>query len=109
MNLFEQREYMRKWRLAHPNKAREYQRKYVKTKKFKITAKKYHSTAEWRNQNRVRTIVYRAIKKGNLVRQNCEVRNCNKLGEAHHDDYKKYLDVRWLCRLHHSRHHNLKT
>lgn len=45
-----------------------------------------------------------AIKSGKLVRQPCE-----KCGEpktdAHHDDYSKPLEVRWLCRAHHAEHH----
>jgi ribosomal protein S27AE len=33
---------------------------------------------------------------------------CSKCGakaQAHHDDYKKPLDVRWLCPKHHGEHH----
>lgn len=45
-----------------------------------------------------------AIKKGELVRQPCEVCGAAKT-DAHHDDYSKPLDVRWLCRLHHFQHH----
>ena len=42
-----------------------------------------------------------AIKNGTLVRQSCEV--CGKKkGQAHHDDYTKPLDVRWLCPKHHA-------
>jgi hypothetical protein len=37
--------------------------------------------------------------------QPCEVEGCDKLGERHHDDYAKPLDVRWLCRAHHVAHH----
>ena len=41
-----------------------------------------------------------AIRDGRLTKQPCEV--CGKLKvEAHHDDYSKPLDVRWLCRKHH--------
>lgn len=44
--------------------------------------------------------VQRALKRGTLVRQNCEV--CGRAPvEAHHDDYSKPLAVRWLCRRHH--------
>lgn len=47
-----------------------------------------------------------AICGGYLVKKPCEV--CGKINgvDAHHDDYNKPLDVRWLCRLHHMQHHN---
>lgn len=48
----------------------------------------------------VRRMVYLAIKAGLLTRQPCT--ECgNPQSEAHHDDYTKPLDVRWLCRAHH--------
>lgn len=40
--------------------------------------------------------VFRAIRRGDLVRQNCE--KCGKSNtHAHHEDYSRPLDVRWLC------------
>ena len=46
----------------------------------------------------------REINSGRLVRQPCEV--CGSVPtHAHHDDYEKPLDVRWLCRSHHVEHH----
>jgi endogenous inhibitor of DNA gyrase (YacG/DUF329 family) len=33
----------------------------------------------------------------------CEV--CGKKGERHHDNYDRPLEVRWLCRTHHSEVH----
>ena len=53
---------------------------------------------------RVRALTYNAIKRGVLVRQPCEACGAVK-SEAHHDDYTKPLDVRWLCRAHHVAHH----
>jgi hypothetical protein len=48
--------------------------------------------------------VERAVRRGTLIRKVCEV--CGKRNsEAHHDDYSKPLDVRWLCRKHHAEHH----
>lgn len=47
-----------------------------------------------------RAAVARAIRLGVLVRQPCEECGCD-LAEAHHEDYSKPLDVRWLCRRHH--------
>jgi hypothetical protein len=34
----------------------------------------------------------------------CEVCG-NQKAEAHHDDYSKLLEVRWLCDEHHKQHH----
>jgi len=57
-------------------------------------------------------IVNDAIGRGLLVRQPCEV--CGATGKgasgrslvhAHHDDYTKPLEVRWLCQRHHSEYH----
>lgn len=53
----------------------------------------------------VRSITSNAIKRGELIRQPCEVCFTVESVEAHHDDYTKPLDVRWLCRLHHAEHH----
>lgn len=45
-----------------------------------------------------------AIRDGRLVRHPCE--KCGDASaEAHHDDYSKPLEVRWLCRKHHLEHH----
>jgi len=45
-----------------------------------------------------------AIRRGELKKGACEVCNGIKV-DAHHDDYSKPLDVRWLCRVHHSAFH----
>ncbi len=41
-----------------------------------------------------------AVTSGRIARQPCEVCGAEKV-EAHHDDYSKPLDVRWLCKKHH--------
>ena len=45
------------------------------------------------------------IRAGRLSRQPCEECGAEN-AEAHHDDYSKPRDVRWLCPTHHRRHHN---
>lgn len=42
-----------------------------------------------------------AIRAGRLVRQPCEVCGQTSVIHAHHDDYTRPLDVRWLCLPHH--------
>lgn len=53
---------------------------------------------------KARSAAGRAIEAGKLLRQPCEVCQAPQ-AEAHHDDYSKPLDVRWLCRAHHREHH----
>ena len=48
---------------------------------------------------RVHDLVAIAVKSGTLIPRGCEV--CGKEAVAHHDDYNKPLDVRWLCKPHH--------
>ncbi|MBL0935530.1 MAG: hypothetical protein IBJ07_12370 [Rhizobiaceae bacterium] len=60
----------------------------------------------WRNENpsryRAHVAVGKALARGELVKQPCEV--CGTTHgriDAHHDNYDEPLAVRWLCRLHH--------
>jgi len=55
-------------------------------------------------QMRAHLAVAQARKRGELQRGTCEVCGAEKT-DAHHDDYDKPLDVRWLCRLHHRQVH----
>jgi hypothetical protein len=51
-------------------------------------------------RRRVKDAVKDAIRKGVLVKQSCEM--CGAVDvHAHHDDYRKPLNVRWLCPSHH--------
>lgn len=45
------------------------------------------------------TAVGNAIRDGKLLRQPCEV--CGAKAHAHHDDYRRPLEVRWFCPKHH--------
>ncbi len=67
--------------------------------------------ARWRLQNfqkyQAHVEVQRALARGDLVKNGCEICGTTEGRiDAHHDDYSKPLDVRWLCRLHHVRLHN---
>lgn len=56
-------------------------------------------------KDNVRKMTWKKIREGELVRQPCEVCGIDKTIEAHHDDYYRPLEVRWLCRKHHIEHH----
>lgn len=70
---------------------------------------------EWRKKNipsddqrfkdNIRIKTYHAIRSGKLIRKPCEV--CGEIKvQAHHDDYNKTYDVRWLCWKHHREFHD---
>jgi hypothetical protein len=57
------------------------------------------------NKYRAHNLVSRALSSKKLFRQPCEI--CGKENtEAHHDDYAKPLNVRWLCAEHHRKWHS---
>ena len=47
----------------------------------------------------------RAIKSGRLQKMPCEMCGTRNWIHAHHDDYRKPLDVMWLCPTHHKARH----
>lgn len=55
-------------------------------------------------KRRAHKAVARALHCGKLRRSPCEQCGAGK-ADAHHDDYSRPLDVRWLCRTHHRLHH----
>lgn len=58
-------------------------------------------------RHRARNTVLSALKNGLLIKGKCAVCGDAK-AEAHHEDYKKPLDVIWLCRKHHLEAHGGK-
>ena len=80
------------WLKAHPEKPIEY---------AKASRNRFPEKARARDGVKV------ALRRGLLVKQPCEVGiDCKGRIEAHHDDYSKPLDVRWLCTKHHAEHHS---
>ena len=71
--------------------------------------KRYKEWSELDNDRihkiRVRSLTRSYIKTGKLVKKPCEICGYDKYVEAHHDDYNKPMDIRWLCRNHHREHH----
>ncbi len=63
----------------------------------------------WRKENpeayKAQTAVGNALRDGKIERQPCEECGETRRVHAHHDDYSRPLVVRWLCPLHHHRHH----
>ena len=68
----------------------------------------YAISKAWRQEDKRRMqchrAVYKAVKSGKLVRQNCE-RCGNEKSLAHHEDYDQPLMVNWLCQSCHKQRH----
>lgn len=79
----------REYRKRHPDNERRYRREYREKHPGRIRAK---------------NIARNAIRRGDLVPGPCEC-GCSRPVEAHHDDYRRPLAVRWLCRKAHRRIH----
>jgi hypothetical protein len=58
-----------------------------------------------RHDKRASYLVERAVSKGILIPQSCEICHGTDNVQAHHDDYSKPLEVRWLCKKHHHEWH----
>lgn len=57
-----------------------------------------------KERNRAYSAVSAALKKGILMKGQCVCKTKDDI-EAHHTDYSRPLDVRWLCRYHHKLEH----
>ena len=81
------------------NCSRAYSREHYRRNK-----ESYLKRGETYAKNSVKTkakkAVHYALKIGKLIKQPCEKCGAEK-ADAHHDDYAKPLEVRWLCRSHH--------
>jgi hypothetical protein len=60
----------------------------------------YYSTRGQRAKLIARRYINTQIQRGKLKRQPCEVCGCLET-QAHHNDYDKPMDIRWLCKEHH--------
>lgn len=108
-NRKEKVEYYRQYdkdRYQNDPRVRERHKKYQKTEKGIKSLRQ--SKKKWSENNVIKRhahiIVRGAIRNGKLSKKPCEV--CGKeKAHAHHDDYSRPLDVRWLCSKHHREWH----
>jgi len=96
------------YRAKNKEKIKAYRADYGKTEVGKAAASRAASKYQAKNPIKVKAkdVVAYAIKMGRLARLPCETCGEAKV-EAHHDDYSKPLDVRFLCIVHHNEWHKL--
>lgn len=89
---------------ANHDSTREYDRR-----RYRDNVKRRDATAKtsraWNQKNpeayRAHYLVSNAIRDGRLKKEPCEICGENRV-HAHHEDYSKPLEVRWLCVRHHA-------
>lgn len=95
-------------RLTEPS-VRAYDRDRAKTPARKAHARRV--TIRWRAEHpdayRAQTAVGNALRDGKLLKKPCQVCGTDEDVHAHHDDYSKPLEVKWLCAKCHHRIHAL--
>ena len=88
------------WTISNREKKRALNRAYSS----KHSGNRAQRTAAYRSRYPERRIAHQAVQTAlrnkSLVRAQCEVCGIDNT-EAHHDDYSKVLNVRWLCHKHH--------
>jgi hypothetical protein len=91
-----------KHRIKNIDRIKEYDRnrpnKSERSKKHVVKQKLRRLTPDGRKSNLARSRLRQAVRSGKIVKPDkCECCNAGGPIEAHHPDYSKPLDVRWLC------------
>ena len=122
-NVCMSRERMRQQRIENPEHVRALDRaRYQRDKEKRRGAMDAYAAANrervnaiskaWIERNpekrRAHSKVSYALRSGKLTRQPCEKCGATKRVHAHHDDYSKQLEVRWLCPVHHAEERKVK-
>jgi len=91
---------MRRWNDAHPGYAAESVRRRRERDGDAVREQDRQEYHRNKYQHAMRVRLRQAIVNGEIERKPCEI--CGDPDtDAHHDDYSKPFDVRWLCRPHH--------
>ncbi len=98
----------REQRIKHPVTYKKKDTAYYQKNKKKVL----DNRMRWYHKNKDKILAHEKVKRalfnGTLLRKSCE--KCgNSKSVAHHDDYSKPLEVRWLCARCHMRLHHGKS
>lgn len=101
----ERRETQRLWREKNADKLKQYREEHRAERA--AYAREYRESVKDRYKE-AHHAVSNAIKLGKMEKKPCEICGNNN-SQAHHDDYNKPLEVRWLCRSCHLAWHQEHT
>jgi len=89
---------------------KKYERERFKKPERKAQLAEYQRKSRIKNRDKwiARRQLRYAVVTGKLAKKPCEICG-NPVSEAHHHDYSKPLDVRWLCFVHHRNEHRSKS
>jgi hypothetical protein len=100
------------WQKSHPEQTREINQRATTSWRKNHPDRRRMVLQNWRARNiekdRAQHLLSFAIQEGRIIRQPCEICG-NEHSHAHHDDYSKPYEVRWLCPLHHKQAHREKV
>ena len=77
-------------------------------RKAKMLLYQKRRRAKYPGKSKARHAVSNAVRDGRITKTPCEICN-NPKSEAHHEDYRSLLKVRWLCRKHHREAHKVNV
>lgn len=97
----ERNEWYRQYREKNRDKFRAYNRVYNKNwRKENGYAAEMRSRLKYPEKEKARRLLQSAVRSGKIKREHCEVCD-DPRSQAHHEDYTKPLQVKWLCAIHH--------
>jgi hypothetical protein len=96
--------YLKQWRTTNRRRINVYNNAWKKANPNKANATNARHRARHPEKYRARRALNYQLEIGTITRKPCEI--CGAKAQAHHEDYSKPLDVRWLCPKHHMKLHN---
>jgi len=99
------KEYKKQWHINNKEKILEKVKQWCEDNPEKIKANSKKSSKKYKNNNLEKIKAQSIANRAYPISQICSVAGCNEIGERHHPDYDKPLEIIWLCRKHHKELH----
>jgi hypothetical protein len=100
--------YWKEYRRRNIKRIRETERRSHNLPEAKAAKRRYYKEYAKRRdpaKKHARNLLQSAVRHGKIKRRPCEICQSER-SQAHHEDYSKPLEVRWLCQLHHAEVHS---